>query len=110
MACKQTFDVIKVDAKIIDDLQKTRISDDVQEDKGCKKTIANINFGLLEKSKNKAQRSHIFNSLREACFYQHLYGGNIYSIGHEEEDLWWEDKGEGEELREKLLEEGTRSF
>ena len=75
LAYKQPFDVIKVDyAKIIDDLQKTRISVDVQENKGCKKTNDNINFGLLEKSK-KAQSSHIFNSLREASFYQHLCGG-----------------------------------
>ena len=70
------------------------------------KDIANINFGLLEKSKNKAQRSHIFNSLRETCFYQHLYGVKIYSIGHGEKDLWWEDDGEGERLQEKLLKEG----
>ena len=45
-------------------------------------------------------------SLKEDCFYQHLYGVKIYSIGHEEEGLWWEDEGEGEELREKLLKEG----
>ena len=45
-------------------------------------------------------------SLKEACSYQHLYGVKICSIGHEEEGLWWEDEGEGEELRKKMLKEG----
>ena len=53
LAYKQPFDAVKADyAKIIDDLQKTWISDDVQEDKGGKTTIANINLGLLGKSKS----------------------------------------------------------
>ena len=56
--------------------------------------------------RNKAQRSHIFKSLREACFYQNLYGGKVYSIGHEEEGLRWEDEGGWTKLRGKLLKEG----
>ena len=92
LAYKQPFDVVKVEyAKIVDDLQKAWISDDVQEDKGCKKPLSMSISGY---------------SLKEACSYQHLYGVKIYSIRHEEGGLWCEDEGEGEELREKLLKEG----
>ena len=91
---KQPSKTVKVDyQKIIDDLQKAVISDDEVLDKQSKKTIANINFGLLEKSYNKAQISKIFNSLKEACYYQHLFGGKIYAISQEEEELTEEDEG-----------------
>ena len=85
---KQPSKIMKVNyKKIIDALWKANISEDEIIDKQCKKTIANINFGLLEKSSNKGQISKIFNSLREACYYQHLYGGKIYAISQEEEEL-----------------------
>ena len=48
-----------------------------------KKKIANINFGMLEKSNNTAQRSVIFNSLKEACHYQRKHGGRIYALEEE---------------------------
>ena len=40
--------------KFVDDLFATPISDNKDEDNYIKKLIANINFGLLEKSQNKA--------------------------------------------------------
>ena len=91
---KQPSKIMKVNyKKIIDALWKAKISEDEIIDKQCKKTIANINFGLLEKSSNKGQISKIFNSLREACYYQHLCGGKIYAISQEEEELMEDDTG-----------------
>ena len=91
---KQPSKIMKVNyTKIIDALWKAKISEDEIIDKQCKKNIANINFGLLEKSSNKGQISKIFNSLREACYYQHLYGGKIYAISQEEEELIEDDNG-----------------
>ena len=112
LAYTQPFDVVKVDyAKIVDDLQKAWISDDVHEDKGCKKPLPMSISGYWKSQKKKtSQRSHIFNSLKEACFHQHLYGVKIYSIGHEEEGLWWEDEGGGTKLWEKLLKEGKTYY
>ena len=45
-----------------------------------KKTIANITFGLLEKGYNKLNKSKIFDSLKEALYYQNKYGGKIYTL------------------------------
>ena len=60
-----------------------------------KKKIANINFGMLEKSNNTSQRSDIFNSLKEACYYQRKQGGRIYAL---EEEIQ-ERNGEEDEER-----------
>ena len=80
---KQPSFIHKVDySKIIGDLWKSKISNDPDEDKQIKKTIANINFGLLEKSNNTSQRSRIFKSLREACHYQNVYGGKVIALTH----------------------------
>jgi hypothetical protein len=49
-----------------------------------KKLIANINYGLLEKSKNKQQKAFIFNDLSELKHYQSLYGGNLNIISKSE--------------------------
>ena len=73
------------------------------------KTIANVNFGLLEKSK-KAQRSHIFNSLREASFYQHLCGGKYIPSVTKKKAYGGKTKGEETKLREKLLKEGKAYY
>ena len=51
-----------------------------------KKKIANISFGMLEKSRNTAQRSYVFNTLREACHYQKESGGRIYALQEETVD------------------------
>eukprot|EP00438_Fugacium_kawagutii_P036749 Skav205305 [mRNA] locus=scaffold3444:24630:27985:- [translate_table: standard] len=72
-------------AKYVKELYDTYISDDPVEDKQCKKTVANVNFGLLEKSHRTKQISKIFNSLRECCYNQHIYGGKVYTISEQEE-------------------------
>ena len=78
---KQPSYIHKVDyEQIIDDLWAEQISADEQEDKRIKKTIANINFGLLEKSHNKGQKSRVFDTLTEVCHYQKIYGGRVYAI------------------------------
>ena len=46
-------------------------------DKYCKKLIANVNCGLLEKSNNKAQKSKIFKTLSAARYHQGIYRGKI---------------------------------
>lgn len=62
---------------IIETLWKIEISPDPEEDKAIKKLIANVNFGLLEKSTNKAQLSNIYETLDEAKLHQEQYGGRI---------------------------------
>ena len=49
-----------------------------------KKLIACVNFGLLEKGTNKAQKSYIFDSLDETQHYQALYGGKISILRKQE--------------------------
>ena len=81
---KQPCYLHKVDySKFVNDLWDTYISDDIEEDKSLKKKVANINFGMLEKSNNTSQRTKIFNSLKEACYYQGQYGGKIIAIQRE---------------------------
>jgi hypothetical protein len=63
--------------QIVDDLDKTSIIEDDEMDKYCKKLVANVNCGLLEKSTNKAQKSKLFNTLGEARYHQAIYGGRI---------------------------------
>jgi hypothetical protein len=63
--------------KIVEDLYDTVISGDAEMDKYCKKLVANVNCGLLEKSTNKAQKSKLFNTLGEARYHQAIYGGRI---------------------------------
>ena len=53
---------------------------------------------MLEKSNNTAQRSDIFNSLREACHYQKEHGGRIYAL---HEDIHERDEETEEERRHK---------
>ena len=81
---KQPCYLHKVDySKVVNDLWDTYISDDIEEDKSLKKKVANINFGMLEKSNNTSQRTKVFNSLKEACYYQGQYGGKIIAIQRE---------------------------
>ena len=64
LAFKMPSSIKKVDyKKIVQDLYKTAISENNEEDIYRKKLIANINYGLLEKSKNKQQKTFIFNDL-----------------------------------------------
>ena len=83
---------------IVDELWETQLGDDEDDDKQIKKKIANINFGMLEKSNNTAQRSVIFNSLKEACHYQRKHGGRIYAL---DEDIHERDEETEEERRHK---------
>ena len=77
---KKPYYIHKVNySDVVDELNQTFLSDDIEEDKSNKKRIANITFGMLEKSNNTAQRSYIFNSLREAIHYQRQSGGRIYA-------------------------------
>ena len=39
--------------------------------------ISNINIGILEKCRNKRQRSFLFDDLSELRHYQKEYGGNL---------------------------------
>ena len=48
--------------KLVKELFETVLSSDAEDDKYCKKLVANVNFGLLEKGKNKVQKSNIFNT------------------------------------------------
>ena len=99
---KQPHKIIEVDyKKAVKELWDTHISDDKTEDKMAKKTIANINIGLLEKSRNPHQNSKIFSSLREACYYQTLYGGNVYSISHKEIQI--SEDYDKNECRERVM-------
>ena len=79
---------------IVDELWETQLGDDEEDDNQIKKKIANINFGMLEKSNNTSQRSDIFNSLKEACYYQRKQGGRIYAL---EEEIQERDEEEDEE-------------
>ena len=76
--------------KIVDELWETPLGSNEDEDKQIKKTIANVNFGMLEKSKNVSQRSVIFNSLKEACHYQRKYGGRIYAVQEETQMIYYD--------------------
>ena len=65
---------------MVDELwQKNPLGHEKDDDKQIKKTIA-INFRMLSNSNNTAQRSSIFNSLKEACHDQRQQGGRIYEI------------------------------
>ena len=94
---KQPSYIHKVNYKsIVNELWETQLGDDEDDDKQIKKKIANINFGMLEKPNNTSQRSDIFNSLKEACYYQRKHGGRIYAL---EEDI--HERDEEEERRHK---------
>ena len=43
--------------KLVKELFETVLGSDAEEDKYCKKLVANVNFGLLEKGQNKIQKS-----------------------------------------------------
>jgi hypothetical protein len=78
LAFKAPSFIKPIDTKaIIDNLWNTEISPDADEDKSIKKLIANVNFGLLEKSNNKVQKSKIYETLDEAKYHQEQYGGRI---------------------------------
>ena len=67
--------------KAIDDLYRANMSDDREEDNKIKKTLANIAFGMLEKSFNRKTVSKMFDGIKEALNHQKKYGGKIYRTG-----------------------------
>ena len=92
LACKQPSFLKKIDAKnIIDTLWNNEISPDIDEDKGIKKLIANVNFGLLEKSKNKVQKSKIYETIDEAKYHQEQFGGRINILNKFTDHYTFED-------------------
>ena len=96
LAFKQPSFIKSINTKdIIDTLWGSEISTDPEEDKGIKKLIANVNFGLLEKSDNKVQKSKIYETLDEAKYFQEQFGGNIAILRkiHEEFEIDDHDVG-----------------
>jgi hypothetical protein len=99
VAVKQPSFVKKVNYKqVVEDLWKTQISDDAEEDILIKKRIANCNYGMMEKGVNRNQSSHIFDSYSEAKFYQIQYGGVIDYIRQYEEVPIYGSSSDGEPM------------
>ena len=79
LAVKQPSFVKQVTyAKLVEEVWK--VSDEKEVDGTVKKTVANTNFGMLEKGINKKQRSFIFSTYEECKYYQAQYGGEISVI------------------------------
>ena len=66
--------------RIVDDLYKTTISHDDDENKSLMKLIANVNIGMMEKGRNRSTKSFIFDTIGEAKQKQIKYGGTISVI------------------------------
>ena len=79
--------------KAVENLYKTMISDDKFENQTILKTIANVAFGLLEKSYNRKTVSRIFDNLKEALQHQKKIDGRIYAMNEEkyEEYFRWRE-------------------
>ena len=82
--------------KLIDELYATKITDDEDFNKQTQKKLWNISVGMLEKSHNTSQRSSTFTSLKEACYYQSIYGGKVYTISECQTELNEMDEDEFE--------------
>ena len=94
---KQPSNIYKVDyKKLIDELYATKITDDEDFNKQTQKKLWNISVGMLEKSHNTSQRSSAFTSLKEACYYQSIYGGKVYTISECQTELNEVDEDEFE--------------
>ena len=83
--------------RAIDELYKANMSDDKFEDNKIKKTLANVAFGLLEKSHNRKSVSRMFDGIEEALHLQKRYGGKNYTMNdmNMEEYGVWRELGEG---------------
>ena len=66
------------------------MSDDREEDNKIKKTLANIPFGMLEKSFNRKTVSKMFDGIKEALNHQKKYGDKIYVMDDVEMEKYWE--------------------
>ncbi len=65
--------VTAMSQKYIDNLYKTKISEDEAEDIEKKKFIVNKNLGLIEKKTNSGSITKIYQTLAEAQYYQIKY-------------------------------------
>ena len=74
---------------LVEELWRTPISDDPEEDAVLKNTIANCNYAMLEKQINRTQKSKIFDTYEDAKFFQLKYGGDITFIKQYEERSGW---------------------
>jgi len=78
--CRPSNVVKSNNKKIIDELYKCKISEDEDEDIYLKKSIVNINTGIIEKKYNTNQLTKIFKYEREAKYYSYLYGGSVHAM------------------------------
>ena len=78
---------------LVNELWKDTISDDVDEDKMIKKTIANVNIGLLEKLGSTDIKSIPFKTVEEALHHQEEFGGKLYKFEKETIDVDDDDTG-----------------
>ena len=82
---KTPSQVLKVKyKKAISELFKSNISPDEEQNNKIKKTIANITFGLMEKSYNRKSVSRIFDNVGHALHHQRTHGGRLYVLDDEE--------------------------
>ena len=112
LAYKRPSFIKKVDYKdILDELWKRKISTIPEEDTKIKKLIANVNFGLLEKGKNTAIKTHVFETLDEAKTNQAKYGGVVnYIRKYLSEEVEEEDDHGNKEIRLKHTQEGKEYY
>jgi hypothetical protein len=112
LAYKRPSFIKKVDYKdILDELWKRRISTIPEEDTKIKKLIANVNFGLLEKGKNTAIKTHVFETLDEAKTNQAEKGGVVnYIRKYLSEEVEEEDDDGDKEIRLKHTQEGKEYY
>ena len=58
----------------------TKISKDQDDNNTLNKLIANVNYGLLDKSQNTKTKSVVLNSIKEARHFQVKYGGTLATM------------------------------
>ena len=68
----------------ISELFKSNISPDEEQNNKIRKTIANITFGLMEKSYNRKSVSRMFDNVEHALHHQRTHGGRLYVLDDEE--------------------------
>jgi hypothetical protein len=92
--------------QLVEELWKTQISEDFEEDQILKKTVANCNYGMLEKQINRVQKSKLFDTYEDARFFQAKYGGTITFIQEYEEKRTWKE----ENILDQDVEDAEASF
>jgi hypothetical protein len=90
--------VISNSKELVNTLWDKKLSNIEENDQIFKKSIVNIILGKMEKKKNTKKINKLFKNYDEAFYYQNKYGGNIYCICDENEEV-------AEELNE-IIESG----